>query len=294
MINVLQRLAELDAKNPNIVKESADLAECGMMGMEQMGGMERPHTPASMNITANSGEELSGMLRDIMQLAGLQKVGSTDLGNEPEVAIVGADQDMPVGPAVASTAGEKMRSVLDKMNPDIDGDGDGDAEPEDADEGLVGGALGGIAGGMLGGPAGAAAGYAAGSKFGDDLSDDEKDESYDNTPNDPTDTNEFDPEQYAHHENPRGADRKGNSNNPRAYDTNESIAQRLMAEYKQFIGESADEEADEDVEEGMMDKAKAFGKKVLDKVGHGDDEDLIKDLQKKAGVPQTGKKPEKK
>jgi hypothetical protein len=63
----------------------------------------------------------------------------------------------------------------------------------------------------------------------------------------------------------------------------------LMKEYKSFIGEASEEETDE----GIMDKAKAFGKKVLDKVGHGDDEDMIKDLQKKAGVPQTGKKPEK-
>jgi hypothetical protein len=64
--------------------------------------------------------------------------------------------------------------------------------------------------------------------------------------------------------------------------------ENLMKEYKSFIGEAEEEETDE----GIMDKAKAFGKKVLDKVGHGDDEDMIKDLQKKAGVPQTGKKPE--
>lgn len=48
-----------------------------------------------------------------------------------------------------------------------------------------------------------------------------------------------------------------------------------------------------DVQEGVMDKLKAVGKKVIDTLGHGDDEDMIKDLQKKAGVPQTGKKPVK-
>lgn len=37
--------------------------------------------------------------------------------------------------------------------------------------------------------------------------------------------------------------------------------------------------------------AKKAGGAVLDKLGHGDDDDLIKDLQKKAGMPQTGKKP---
>lgn len=50
----------------------------------------------------------------------------------------------------------------------------------------------------------------------------------------------------------------------------------------------------EEVDEGAMDKLKALGKKALDTLGHGDDEDLIKDMQKKAGVPQTGKKPEEK
>jgi hypothetical protein len=54
----------------------------------------------------------------------------------------------------------------------------------------------------------------------------------------------------------------------------------------------ADKKEDkEEVEEGVMDKVKAFGKKALDTLGHGDDEDLIKDMQRKAGVPVTGKKP---
>jgi hypothetical protein len=46
------------------------------------------------------------------------------------------------------------------------------------------------------------------------------------------------------------------------------------------------------VDEGMMDTVKK-GVKALDKfVTGGDKEDLLKDLQNKAGVPQTGKKPE--
>ena len=50
--------------------------------------------------------------------------------------------------------------------------------------------------------------------------------------------------------------------------------------------------------EGISDMAKKAGSaikkagsKALDKLGHGSDEDLIKDLQKKTGMPQTGKKP---
>jgi hypothetical protein len=56
---------------------------------------------------------------------------------------------------------------------------------------------------------------------------------------------------------------------------------------------------DKSVEEGMGDIAKkmgALGKKVggavLNKLGHGDDEVMRKDLQRKVGMPQTGKKPQ--
>jgi hypothetical protein len=48
-------------------------------------------------------------------------------------------------------------------------------------------------------------------------------------------------------------------------------------------------------DEGMMDTVKSMGKKVaggINKlVGHGSDEDMIKDLQRKSGAPVTGKKP---
>ena len=37
--------------------------------------------------------------------------------------------------------------------------------------------------------------------------------------------------------------------------------------------------------------AKKVGGAVLNKLGHGSDEDLIRDMQRKAGMPQTGKKP---
>ena len=47
----------------------------------------------------------------------------------------------------------------------------------------------------------------------------------------------------------------------------------------------------EDVEEGFMDTVKSAAQKALDVLGHPDDEEMIKDLQRKAGVPQTGKLP---
>ena len=50
-------------------------------------------------------------------------------------------------------------------------------------------------------------------------------------------------------------------------------------------------EEEEAVEEGVVDKVKDVVKKGLEKLGHGSDEDMRKDLQKKTGVPATGKKP---
>lgn len=42
--------------------------------------------------------------------------------------------------------------------------------------------------------------------------------------------------------------------------------------------------AEEEVDEGILDTVKKVGSKVFDKLGGGSDEDLLKDLQKKAGV----------
>jgi hypothetical protein len=53
-----------------------------------------------------------------------------------------------------------------------------------------------------------------------------------------------------------------------------------------------------EVDEGVMDTVKSVGKRVASGinrlVGHGSDEDMRKDVQRKAGAPVTGKKPEQK
>lgn len=49
---------------------------------------------------------------------------------------------------------------------------------------------------------------------------------------------------------------------------------------------------EDDLDEGIMDTVKKVGSKVFDKLGGGSEEDLIRDLQKSAGVKVTGKKPE--
>jgi uncharacterized membrane-anchored protein YjiN (DUF445 family) len=47
----------------------------------------------------------------------------------------------------------------------------------------------------------------------------------------------------------------------------------------------------ESVEEGMMDTVKTVAKKIGKALTGGSDQDQLKNLQKKMGVPQTGKKP---
>ena len=104
-----------------------NLEECGMM--DTMGGMSQPRTPASINMTAASGEELSGMLKDIMSLAGMKTVGQDDLGMDHEPMTLTTEPISAVGPAASDN--ELMRSMLDKMNP---ADGDEEDGEEETDE----------------------------------------------------------------------------------------------------------------------------------------------------------------
>lgn len=198
MIDVLKRLAELDAANPNrpeykakedqnistTLSESVEVSECGMMPP----AVDKPSMPASINMSAGSGEELGDLIKAIAALAGTAK-------DHDHV------EPLSTPPAMMTTSpdGMDMRAMLDKLNPmDMDDEGEEDDEEEK-----------------------------------------KADEAYDNTPADPTDTNEFDAEQHAHHENPPGAAKgRGNMNNPRAVPTMEEIEQSLVAEYQKFISEN--------------------------------------------------------
>ena len=258
MIEVMKRLAELDAKNPNMVREGADLAECGPMGMmDGMGEMGQSHSPASINMTAASGEELSGMLKDIMSLAGLSKVEPEHLGMEPEPTVMTAEPVTAVGPA--ATDSDMMRSVIDKLNPELDG---GDDQ-----------------GGMFGGDdqGGADQGDDGVSKAHGDIDgdgdhdmddhdaekdDEPEDESqYDNSPADPTKPPAFGSNNFAKQDNPQGG---GNDEEGKKRVGTQPTAtfENLMKEYKKFIGESSEEEMDEaaededEMEEGIEDRLK--------------------------------------
>lgn len=180
--------AAADTMDQTAVSESLDLAECGMMPMPGMGG--QTHTPASISMTANSGPELSGMLADIMKLAGVHQVEPAHLGIEHEPAILTAEPSMDLDHDHSN--GEMMRSVMDKMNPDM-GDEEMDDE-EEADEGM-----------------------------------------YDNSPADPEPPAPFDANEFAHRENQPGQGDRMDGDKPKAFATME---EQLMADWKQFVTET--------------------------------------------------------
>lgn len=133
MIDVLKRLAELDAQNPNIVKE-AKVEECGITS-----GMSQPHTPATINITADSGEELTGMLKDIMSLSGMKQVSPADLGHEHEPSVMTGEPGVSIAnPDVQQLDMKGMIAKMDALNTpsndsDLDSDND-ETELKKADE----------------------------------------------------------------------------------------------------------------------------------------------------------------
>lgn len=241
MIDVLKRLNELESGNklvdPNLRQvtneQNISVNECGMDGA-MMSSYNRPSTPASINITAGSGSELSSMLKDIMSLAGVSKSVepmSTPVAHaEPETGSSDMDSDMELDNT------EMMRSVIDKLNPKMDME----------NEGVAGGIAGGIAGAALTkSPSGAMLGYELGSDLQDTLSSDDSDEDelkeYNNTPADATDVPPMRKDAMLnkgmHNQDPAGHDFDGkrmNGTMPKAFvDTYES----LMSDYRKFISE---------------------------------------------------------
>jgi hypothetical protein len=270
MIDVIKRLAQLDATNPAIdtgaavVKpvQGVSLSECGPMGMmDGMGGMSQPHSPASINMTAATGDELSGMLKDIMSLAGINKAEpeQTGIDVEPMMALTAEPEIGPdAGAGPGATDGEVMRSVLDKLNPedgeeetpfgseqgsddgvsqshgDVDNDGDHDMADHNAEKSEP----------------------EAGPDTSEKDDKEETDETYDGpqystTPNDPN----KDRQGYAQNgigpakdENSADAGRGRHTTQPQG---NPSAFESLMKEYKSFIGESEEVEEEDDMGEAV-------------------------------------------
>ena len=215
MIDVMKRLAELDSRSPTL-RENQQVEECGIMPeMGMMGSMsERPPMPASINMTAGSGEELSDMLATIMQLAGVKQHGQEEpmvaidpMGNEPQGGEVLALE--PVDEPSDSTS--DMRSMIDKLNPmdgddvsathgDIDNDGDHDMDDHNAEK--------------------------------------ETDEGqYPDGHADPRKPPPFNANQFAHQEN-QPVGNKMDGTMPTAATRASTMEQQLMADYKKFISEN--------------------------------------------------------
>lgn len=70
----------------------------------------------------------------------------------------------------------------------------------------------------------------------------------------------------------------------------ESLDEETLRDLVESVTEEIEEEVIE-IEEGVMDTVKKIAKKAADVLGGPDDEGQIKDLQRKMGLPQTGKKP---
>lgn len=276
MINLLTRLAELDNTNPNVINpmnaaesnsakeqaiaenktvttESNDF-ELNVQSLKFLAGVPEvleecgmsSSSPASINITAGSSEELGSMLKSIMNLAGVQPAAQA-LNAEPE----SAKDDTEV-----------MRSMLDTMNDpsedesmEMGGAGAGDEGYEQ--EGMLGALAGGATGLALGGPMAGLLGAAAGDQLTDSDADDhaeedmlkshkhpmrqmmdkmEEDPEYDNTPADPTKPEEFDSNKFAHDPN-RGDHRERQAGLPRAKPMEEHVA-NLFNDYQKFVAEA--------------------------------------------------------
>ena len=287
MIDVLSRLAALDTATPTINNPLAagqkvfvegdqlpqlpaledvstlkalsglkPVNECGPMGM--MGGME-PHRPPasfSINATAADGDEVAGMLSQIMNLAGVHKVGADHMpGQDSAGGVLTSEPPMKTLP---KSGPDIMRSALDAMN-----------EPEEEDEGMMTGmedeSTLDAAPPALPSPD-MSSDHEVGSDEGGNetmqsMADEirsmadrlkgieDKDElnleTYDNTPASPTDIPLADTNAMAWNPNAGGHGGAGLANNPRAF--SEDLESKLFAEYKDFVNEGKkDTKADKD------------------------------------------------
>ena len=286
MINVLQRLAELDAKTPTAANplaagrkvmeadqlpqlpeltEMGDLralsglkpvSECGVMELGGQGMMDshpRPPASFSINATAADGAEVSSMLGDILNLAGVHKVGQ-----EHMPPVDSAPSAMVQAPVMG---GEKdaMRSALDAMNEPGDEMHDVDAPGIEDEEMEPLGGMGDMGDAMAGGMAQPEMGGQEGSSpemqsmadeirnMADRLSqiedvdelpgveggeEEKTDETWNNTPADSTNVPLGNSNDFAYNPNAGGMN-KGMTNMPTA-----TLEDQLYSEYKKFVSEA--------------------------------------------------------
>lgn len=120
MIDLLRQIDKLEKHSETrIVKESLD--ECGMMG-SSYSDMNRPKVPATINITADSGEELGDLLKIITHIAGHDHRSEIDhdsstISSTPSIGVSSIDNT-------------DMTKMIDRLN-DID-----DEEADDSDSSI--------------------------------------------------------------------------------------------------------------------------------------------------------------
>jgi len=248
MIDVLKRLAELDSSNPRVEKTmmpeqslatvtnidgESQLNECGPMGM---GGMMPPHSPASFSVTANSGEELGSLLKDIVSLAGIKQSNiSPEMHKEIEISAphrVEPADDM-----------SNMIGMIDKMNTSSDHNVD-DLEQEN----LAGAVVGGVGASLIAGPEAAEIGAMVGDKVGDMMTshdDDDQQEGiddriYDNSPEEEIEAHDYGDKQVK--PKPNEPMKKHGGGNPYK-STHESMVSKIEAQlhkdWQEFVIEAA-------------------------------------------------------
>lgn len=231
MIDVLKRLAELDSANPNVAQpmmtqeqsiatvsniEADQINECGPMGMSGA-----PRTPASIHMSADNGMELTGMLRDIMALAGVSKYDPAAQHKEPLSAMAhsaeldGDDQSDGI---------QKTLSIIDSMN----------ATDEEIGGALAGGAIGAVAGG----PLGALTGAAAGDSLTDPDADEVEKETWDNSPEPEIQAHKYGDDQVTPKRDEPPKVNGGGNPYKKTEETVESVALRLLKDYQAFVNES--------------------------------------------------------
>ena len=241
MINVLKRLAELDSSksqtnnkmknveslmtvsnSPEVdpVSEITRLAglrvnECGMMEIPEspiaVAPPAQPHSPASINVSANTGDEVSDMLRSLMAMSGLDK-------SEPA-----SHQEIEIGqPHDVSQTHGSMGGDMNDLIGMIDANSDGDNEMPFGDE---------------------EGGEDDGVEFGDEEGgEDDTEESmgrrpYVNSPDEEIEGHDYGDKQVT--PKPQGMKQRSGDNPYRpAHEAVDSTALRLLRDYKSFVNES--------------------------------------------------------
>lgn len=285
MIDVLKRLAELDADNPNVDKVAMtneqslatvtniegkqineSVNECGPMGM--MGGMNTPAS-FSINASAGSGDEVASMLTQIMNLAGVKPVSDLPaFGGHKEIELEPAHALEPMD--AGHSAGDEMGDLIgmiDRMNgpddeesdeigPESLGPEEGDSPVADmADE------VRGMADEMA------------------SMKDEGVGAGFDSATTTPDE--KIAPHKYGNDQVTIGKkaepEKKAGAGNPYV----ETVAAQLLKDYQQFVAEAGEKKTMSRAAKGMMKYGKE-GMKALAKAGkEGKDLDKVRDKYNK-------------